>query len=733
MFARSPRRPAIPPSVQTATIPAPVGGLNTIAPGGEMPPTDCFLLYNMIAAEHGNRTRLGSREWAAGLFGTGDDYVRSILPFTGSANNGSLNRLFATTSGGIWDVTSSGFVAGNPYAASTAYVVGDAVTLGGQDYRCVTAGTSHAGGNPAAWVAGTEYSVWDMVTSNGQVYIVTNYLYIPSAGVITAPSGAGDYQDPVSSYQYTWLGAAGAVTNNRSLPPPWAALTAYTIGKRVIFDDAVMYCSQAGTSGATEPDDPGGFASVNDATVIWSPVVNANGVQGLIDVNEIADATAEWRYDPDNISPSPVHSFSITSGRAGHGVCHVHVTTAGHFLLYWDEENGLHIYTESTGLWAAVALGGGGTEISGVDPANLVFGSVFKGRVWMVEKDTANLWYLATGAVYGVATKFALSTKLKAGGPIRGIWSWTYDGGSGVDDSLVAVSAGGDVVIYQGTDPASALTFGIVGVWGVGDLPEGRELCTDYGGELLLLTRTGIIPLSKLVKGGSGTSVTDYATAKISNLFNAAMLSKATTAGWTMRLHPEENALMVTVPEAEGSATTQLMMSLATGGWSRYRDLPIYANAVFGGKMYFGTVDGAVCINDGYVDGRPLIDPTEYTPVQYSGIGAFFDLKNANQKQVQFIRPRFLGQSTAPSFEVAARYDFDLTELDPVSAGVGTGSLWDVAVWDTAVWGGDYSPSTAVRGAAGMGVNVAMAWRGAAVDRTILVKFEVGFTQGGAL
>jgi hypothetical protein len=200
-----------------------------------------------------------------------------------------------------------------------------------------------------------------------------------------------------------------------------------------------------------------------------------------------------------------------------------------------------------------------------------------------------------------------------------------------------------------------------------------------------------------------------------------------------MRLHPEENGLMVTVPEAEGVATTQFMMSLGTRGWSRYRDLPVYSNAVFGGQMYFGTVAGKVCINDGYVDGRPLSAPETYTPVQYSGIGAFFNLGNGRQKQAQLIRPRFLGQSTAPSFEVAARYDFDITELDPVTPGVGGGSTWDSALWDSGVWGGDYSPSSAVRGAVGMGVNVAMAWRGAAVDRTILVGFEVGYTQGGFL
>ncbi len=540
MYLGSARKQVPPPSMETNTIPAPIGGLNTVAPGANLPPTDAFVLWNMIAAEYGLRTRLGSREWCIGLTGAGDDYVRSVLPFTGSAANGAQNKVFATTSSGIWDVTSS------------------------------------------------------------------------------------------------------------------------------------------------------------------------------------------------SASPSSVLSFGITSGRAGHGVCTVHVTSGGHFLVYCDEVNGMHVYSETSGLWAAVAMGSGGTQIAAVDPANLVFCFVFKGRLWFVEANTQNLWYLATGAVFGTAVKFALGLRTKAGGPLIGGWSWTYDGGAGLDDRLVVVSKGGDVMVYAGTDPSSASTFSMVGAWNVGDMPEGRELATDYGGDLLLMTRMGILPMSLLISGKADPESL-YATYKVSSLFNAAMLSKGTVAGWTMRLHPEENALMVTVPEADGVATSQLMMALPTKGWSRSRDLPVYSNAVFGGKMYFGTIDGRVCINDGYVDGRPLSDPTTFTPVQYSGVGAFFSLQNGRQKQVQFIRPRFLGQSTSPSFEVAARYDFDISELDPVTLGAGGGSTWDSATWDSGVWGGDYSPSSEVRGAFGMGVNVAMAWRGAAVDRTILVGFEVGYTQGGFL
>jgi len=237
--------------------------------------------------------------------------------------------------------------------------------------------------------------------------------------------------------------------------------------------------------------------------------------------------------------------------------------------------------------------------------------------------------------------------------------------------------------------------------------------------------------MSQLVLGKTLNSE-QYETAKIGPLFNAAMLAKAGLYGWNMRLHPEEGALIVSVPNGEGQATNQFAMALTTKGWGQYRDLPAYCFGAYEGKMYFGTVDGTVCINDGYVDGRPLHDPSEYMPVQFSGIAAFNNLGNENFKQVQTIKAYFTGGSP-PDFTVDSRFDFDLSEMAPVSEAAHTGNVWDAAVWDTARWGSDFAATAAVRGAAGVGVNVALTWRGAAIGRTILVGFGVNFTEGGSL
>jgi hypothetical protein len=537
-------RPKPPPkqqSIEWGHVPAPIGGINTINAASAMPPGDCVLLYNMIGAEYGLRTRLGSREWCTGLTGAVDDQVRSFLPFNGSAANGANDKLFACTSTGIWDVTST------------------------------------------------------------------------------------------------------------------------------------------------------------------------------------------------STSPSQVLAFGTTTGRAGFGVSHGMVTSAGHFLVYCDEVNGLHVYTETGTAWAAVAMGGGASEIDGVDPANLVFVTVFKGRLWFVERDTASLWYLDTGALYGTASKFALGTQLRAGGPLVGVWNWTLDGGRGIDDMLVAISTGGDVVIYRGTDPTNADDFGIKGVWYMGPPPAGRDIATNFGGDMLVMNRTGAVPLSRLVMGAGDLEKNQYSTAKIANLFNYLMETRASLNGWSMRLHPQDNALIITVPEAEGEPTNQLVMSLATKGWSRYRDLEIYSSEVYGGKLYYGTVDGRVCINDGTVDGITLADPSSYSAIEWACLTRFENLGNARNKRMQLARPKFLADSNNPAFAVKARYDYDFSELDPVTPSIPGSGSWDGGTWDSAVWGGDYTASQKMRGLEGTGTDVALAIRGSATGRTILVGIDVGFEQGGAM
>jgi hypothetical protein len=112
---------------------------------------------------------------------------------------------------------------------------------------------------------------------------------------------------------------------------------------------------------------------------------------------------------------------------------------------------------------------------------------------------------------------------------------------------------------------------------------------------------------------------------------------------------------------------------------------------------------------------------------------SFSNLGNARQKQIQMIRPTILSEDASPSYSVAARYKYNFNELDTVSGAVLGGDEWDAGVWDTALWSGEYVASHEARGAVGMGVDMAIAARGTATSRTVLVGFDVAYTEGGFL
>ena len=558
-----------------------------------MPATDAILLYNMVAAEYGLRTRLGWSEWVTGL----STEVRSVLPFTGPKADATQNKLFACTSAGIWDCTSS--------TASPSKVVTFGTTTGDAGYGISTV----------------------FVNLNGDHFLL--------------------YCDEVNGY-YVYTSATTTWTHvAQQTSVAWTASTAVSsiTPTRMLANGASYKCVTSGTTAASGT----------------GPAGTGTG---------ITDGTAVWDYEP---------------------------------------------------------------TISGADPTKFAFVTVWGNRVWFIERDTANAYYTGINALYGPVSKFPFGARFRAGGDLRGLFNWTQTGGNGVQNSLVGVSGGGDVVIYQGTDPTQASSFAIKGVWslGGGGVPAGRRIATDYGGDVALMSTIGLIPISQLVSGVSILDRTQYVTQKISNLFgNAASLSR-TLHGWQVRLHPADNTLLINVPNAD-TTTYQFVMSLNSKGWSIYRDLPaMLSMEAWQGDLYFGTRDGRLCKNTGFVDGVTLSAPSVFTPIQFEVLTSFpNDVQRF--KIIDAIRPQFLSQGGNPSYSTDARFDYDFSEAAPVPLNQSLGAdVWGTGLWGTAKWSGANTPTNGVSGGSGCGVAAAIIIRGSATSRTSLVGIDVMYRVGG--
>ena len=712
----------------SVTIPAPTGGMNSTAPASELPVTDCPLLYNMVGSEYGLRSRYGYREWALGL----DGPALTPVPFSGAQASGASDKLFYTTATGLWDVSAStthasrvvsfpgvgglsGYgistvvanqaghfllycdevnglyvysgasaswtkaVAGvtQTWAVQTFYTVGNQVVNAGNVYQVTTPGTSSntsigPSGNGVfpAWTASTNLVLGAGIVANGNLYIVTTAGLTTSTG--TGPTGTG-----------TGLHDSGLAS--------WAISTAYTLGKQVLNGGNLYTCTTAGTSASSGSGPSGTGSSITDGTAVWAyaGVAAVYAYDYAYTAGYIPDGSVIWQY----VSVAPTG------------------TIVGPSLA--DQQNGLTL-----------------------DPGKLVFAMVWKSRVFYVERDTARAWYGPVNAFQGTLTSFNFGIRFQHGGPIAGLYSWAYDSGGGMDTRLVGISTGGDIVIYGGTDPNSASTFGLFGCWYQPGVPAGRRIATDFGGDLLVNSTLGTTALSKLVLINNPSDQAEYFTGKISNTFALLANSYRTLPGWGISVHPEDNALLVLIPTgAGGTSTMQLAYCFTTQSWGYYRDLPMVSCGVWNGVLYFGTPDGRVCQHTGYVDNVSLANPNSYVPVNWSLVTRFQNGGNANQKRVVQLTPSILSESPDPSYNAEARFNYDLSEASlPSSVYVGSDYLiWDVGKWDQADWAGDYTAAQPTGGALGFGRDVAVAIRGQADSRTILVDIKVLFEMGGLM
>ena len=469
-------------------------------------------------------------------------------------------------------------------------------------------------------------------------------------------------------------------------------------------------------------------------TGIGAPILSMMQYEAANPVNnKMFAATANDIFDVSASSGAPGSVVNFPSA-GGLGESIIAVTGADRYLLYCDEQNGYYTRAESSGTWTKVTLGGGAAQVSGVDPATFVQPCEFKGRIWFVVKGTTKAAYLAPNAVYGAATAYDFGSQFKRGGALAALYSWTRDGGAGMDDMLVAISTAGEIVIYQGTDPSTYGAWDRKGRYYAGPVPAGRRLAADYGGDLLINTAAGALPLVTLMTGGPLTA-DSYASRKVRKLFASYMADRRLNDGWSMLPVGQDNLILVTVPKLASEDYFQLVLSMDRASWSTFESLPVSCGTTWQGVFYFGTPDGRVCKYTGDADnvGRTG-DTSAALEVKALVIPAFNDGGSAERKQIQYVRPLFQSYGLLPRYAVEARWDFDLSDITPPVAGPGGNTnVWDTATWDAAVFQGDTVVVGDPVGVIGMGTHFSLGLACASRQRVEFIGFHVAFEVGGIL
>lgn len=279
--------------------------------------------------------------------------------------------------------------------------------------------------------------------------------------------------------------------------------------------------------------------------------------------------------------------YSITPATTTTGTLRLGTITSGPF------QNNEAI-TSATG--AAVANGasaaGSTVTLTGVDGRDLSFVWSHKARLWFIEKDTLNAWYLPTNGFGGLATKFPLTSVFRLGGALLFGGTWTVDSGTGIDDMQVFVTTEGEVAVYQGTDPASASTWGIAGLYRIAR-PLNKQSWFWAGSDLFIMTEEGIVALSQIMTRDRVQLQSTALTASIEDLWRATILKRTAGSKFPVTVWPSESLFIIGVPSTTGQPTC-LVANTRSGAWARIKGWDAQALRVFNDRLYYGDADGKI-------------------------------------------------------------------------------------------------------------------------------------------
>lgn len=351
-------------------------------------------------------------------------------------------------------------------------------------------------------------------------------------------------------------------------------------------------------------------------------------------------------------------------------------TPAGSFLLSVNGLDKLKLYDGTT--WTDIDAVSA-PAITGITTSTIININSFKNRVWFVQRDSLDVWYLPVASIAGAATKFPLNGLFTRGGYLMSMGSWTIDGGQGVDDFAVFATSEGEIAVYQGTDPSGPSTWALIGVFFIGE-PIGRRCFAKYGGDLLYSCKQGLFPLSKALQTAS-IDRTIALSDKISSAFSEAASTFGSNLGWQTTVFPSANMLLVNIPAYIGTSSYQYVMNTLTQAWCRFTEWNASCFFVWNSRLFYGSENSVIEAwlgpsDDGnYITGQAL---TAYSYLQTPGLNKHFKL----------LRVNLLASSSFDMFVgVAIDFDNDGVDYTQIDSTITGGSLWDVAVWDVDMWG----------------------------------------------
>lgn len=317
--------------------------------------------------------------------------------------------------------------------------------------------------------------------------------------------------------------------------------------------------------------------------------------------------------------------------------------------------------------------------ITGVTASTLSNVWSYKNRLFFIQLNSLDAWYLPVDSIGGAAVKFPMGGVFTRGGSLLFGASWSLDTGAGLSEQCVFVSTEGEVAVYQGADPSTAATWQKVGVYKLGR-PRGPKAFIRAGGDLVVATDIGFVPLSQAIQRDVAALSPAAVSYPIEVAWNDAVANRS-TGDWACVVWPAKQMVLVALHNIDGVEPQMFAANARTGKWGLFTGWEGRCIEVFGDRCFFGGPEGIVVeAESGGSD--------QGTPYTATSVPLFDPLKAPASLKTGLQARAVLRATSEVEAKLSLQSDY-VVSLPPVPDDVvvpGT-SLWGTAKWGESVWG----------------------------------------------
>ena len=385
---------------------------------------------------------------------------------------------------------------------------------------------------------------------------------------------------------------------------------------------------------------------------------------GIRDITTVVDRN-DW-VGPDVLTGQTSPNWNVVQ----------YSTAGGEFLIGVNGADDGFLYDGSTFGALSITFPGGSTLTTN----DLAYVWVYKQRIWFIEKDSLNAWYLPVDSIAGELTLWPMGGVFTRGGTLTWGQAWSLDSGGagGLSEQCVFVSTEGEVAAYQGLSPAADQGWAKVGQYRIG-VPLGDKAFARAGGDIIIATTVGLVSLASASRNDYAALGQNAVSYPIEDDWARAILERG-QIDWRMDIWPDKQMAIVSPPAIIGNVPMVFVINVNTGKWCKFTSWCIRSIGLFMGDLFFGCADGSV--KEAWIGGTDEGAPyTGKVLPLFSDLGAPGSLKTVKTARAVVlssfkVKPKLTGMS-----------NFSVNFPNPPNLGIPVaGSEWDAGIWGASLW-----------------------------------------------